>query len=122
MRDIRRIAIVTVLALLLVVIAGCDGGSSGPAGSSGSTGSSGSSVVSVSMQNLAFDPSTIEVAVGGSVTFTNNDTVPHTVAGDTWGSDTLAPGGTYSQSFPAAGTFPIRCTIHPSMTASVVVK
>jgi len=74
------------------------------------------------MVNTTFDPSTIEVAVGGTVTFTNNDSVPHDVAGDGWDSGSMAPGATFSQTFPTAGTFPIRCTIHPSMTASVVVK
>lgn len=121
MRHLRTILAVAAFASL-VVLTGCGGSASAPP-AGGDTGSGpAASAVSVSLKNIAFVPSDITVAVGGTVTFTNGDTVEHVVAGDSWSSGPMAPGATYSQTFAAAGTFPITCTIHPSMTASVNVK
>jgi plastocyanin len=125
MHHLRRILVV-ISILALVVLAGCGAPStpSTPSGGTG-TGSSGgpaSSAVAVSMKNFAFNPSEIAVAVGGTVTFTNDDSTAHDVAGASFDSGSMAPGATFSQTFPTAGTFPIRCTIHPSMTANVTVK
>ena len=124
MRNLRTILIGVVLASL-VVLAGCSApaapsGSTGGTGTGGTTG--GTSAVAVSLQNFAFNPSDIQVAVGGTVTFTNNDSVTHNISGDGWASGPMAQGATFSQTFPTAGTFPIKCTIHPSMTANVTVK
>lgn len=126
MSRLRTTLIVIAMASLLVLV-GCaapstPAGGTGATGSTGGTGSSGGTAVAVSLQNFAFNPSDIQVAVGGTVTFTNNDSVDHNVAGDTWSSGPMAPGATFSQTFPTAGTFPIKCTIHPSMTAQVTVK
>jgi plastocyanin len=116
-----------VTALVAVVaLAGCS--SSQPAAPSG--GSSGGSTpsggpaktVAVSMASFAFDPANVDVAAGGTVTWTNNDSVGHTVKIDGKVSDTIAPKGTFSKTFAAAGTFPFSCTIHPSMTGNVTVK
>ncbi len=128
MRDLRKILVIALIAAALTLLAGCSGGStpapSGGTGSpgSGSSGGTPSSSVAVSMQNFAFSPSDITVAVGGTVTFTNNDSTAHDVAGGSWDSGSLAPGATFSQTFTAAGTVPIRCTIHPSMTGTITVK
>jgi plastocyanin len=131
MRNLRIVLIAVVFAMLVMLVA-CSApsapaggtGSTGGTGTSGSTGTSGggSSAVAVSLQNFAFNPSDIQVAVGGTVTFTNNDSTTHNVAGDTWSSGPMAPGKSFAQKFPTAGTFPIKCTIHPSMTAQVTVK
>jgi len=78
----------------------------------------------VFIQGMAFTPSTITVTAGTTITWTNNDGVAHTVTSNTglFDSGTINPGGTYSHLFSTAGTFPYKCTIHPSMTASVVVN
>lgn len=120
MRDHRRIILIAALTVLLIALAGCGSGST--SGSSTSGSSSGGSAVTVSLKNIAFDPSDITVSVGGTVTFVNNDAVAHNIAGDTWQSGSLDPGKSYAHTFPTAGTFPIRCIIHPSMTGSVTVK
>jgi plastocyanin len=130
MRRIRRILLAAALVAAIVAIAGCSGSSgsssstpSSSGGSGASAGSgSGSSAVTVSLKNFAFDPSSIDVAVGGSVTFVNNDSVAHDVVCDGWDSGQMAPGATYAHTFATAGTFPIHCSIHPQMTASVTVK
>jgi len=78
----------------------------------------------VFIQGMAFTPSTINVTAGTTITWTNNDGVAHTVTSNTglFDSGTINPNGTYSHLFSTAGTFPYKCTIHPSMTASVVVN
>ena len=126
-------ALLAAALLVLVALAGCGGSSSGSGSSgsgssgsgssaSGSGGSTSGSAVAVSLKDFAFDPAQIAVPVGGTVTFTNNDSTQHNVTGDTWSSGPMDPGKTYSHTFTTAGTFPIHCSIHPSMTASVVVK
>jgi plastocyanin len=46
--------------------------------------------------------------------------VPHNVTADTFQSLTQEH-GTYSHTFPAAGTYLYRCTIHTAMTGKVIV-
>lgn len=79
----------------------------------------------VFIQGMAFTPSTITVNAGTTITWTNNDGVVHNVTSNTSGlfsSGSLSPNGTYSHLFSTAGTFPYKCTLHPSMTGSVVVN
>jgi plastocyanin len=64
------------------------------------------------------------VAVGTTVTWTNNDSIPHdTIAdGGQWSSPILNPGQTFQFRFATAGTFPYRCTLHPGMVGTVTVQ
>lgn len=93
-----------------------------PAGSA-AAGSPAASAGAVSIANFAFSPASITVAVGKSVTWTNNDSATHTVTWDdgSAGSDRLAPGASYSRTFTTAGTFTYHCSIHTSMKGTVVV-
>jgi amicyanin len=77
----------------------------------------------VNIDGFAFTPATLTVKAGTTVTWTNKDEDPHTVvAGDgAFRSQVLADGGTYSFTFPAAGTFDYVCSIHPFMRGTVVV-
>ena len=78
---------------------------------------------SVSIQNFSF-PATVNVNVGDTVTWTNQDSAAHTVTSDTacvFGSGQLAQGQSFSHTFTQAGTFTYHCSIHPTMTGSVVV-
>ena len=79
--------------------------------------------VSVAISNMAFNPGQISVKAGTKVTWTNSDSVSHTVTGNsgTFGSGTVAPGNTFSFTFNTPGTYSYHCKIHPSMTATVVV-
>jgi plastocyanin len=127
MRVLRRIAIAIAVAAALIVLVGCSSpsgsGATGTSGSGSSAGTgSGTSAVTVSLANIAFNPSQIDVAVGGTVTFVNNYSVTHDIVGGSWDSGQLARGASFSQTFPTAGTVPIHCTIHPSMTGSITVK
>ncbi len=77
----------------------------------------------VGMAGEVFRPATVSIAPGGSVTWTNDDDRSHTVSStsNAFDSGSLAPGQTYRRSFPAAGTFPYLCLIHPKMTGTVIV-
>jgi plastocyanin len=77
----------------------------------------------VAIQGFAFSPASITVKVGTTVTWTNRDTDAHTVTANPgpFKSKTLDTGGTFSYTFTTAGTFDYLCTIHPFMTAKVVV-
>jgi plastocyanin len=80
--------------------------------------------VTVNIQGFAFDPPDITVAPGTTVTWVNNDSVPHTSTAndESWDSETLQPGQSFSFTFDTPGTFPYFCEIHPSMMGSVTVS
>jgi plastocyanin len=84
----------------------------------------------VVIQGMAFSPGTITVTVNATVKWTNNDAVTHTVTSDAGLFDSgsissggvYSGGGTYSHVFTATGTYKYHCSIHPSMTAEVIVN
>jgi len=78
----------------------------------------------VSIVNMTFSPATLNVPVGTTVTWTNNDNMTHTVTSDASGFDSgdIAPGGKYSKVFSVAGTYAYHCTIHPGMKGTITVK
>ncbi len=79
----------------------------------------------VFMQGMAFTPSVITVSAGTTITWINNDLVAHNVTSDTPGvfsSGTLSSNESFSNLFNTPGTFQYKCTIHPTMTGSVVVN
>jgi plastocyanin len=77
----------------------------------------------VSIDNFAFVPATLTVRAGSTVTWTNHDEEPHTVAASdgSFHSPGMGSQGTYSHTFPTAGKFDYICSIHPFMHATVVV-
>jgi plastocyanin len=78
----------------------------------------------VSIASFSFQPAALTVAVGTTVTWTNNDSASHTVTADdgSFKSGTLGKGGTFSQTFATAGTFAYHCAFHSSMTATITVQ
>lgn len=78
----------------------------------------------VIIQNFAFNPDTLTVPVGTTVTWTNKDSAVHNVISDTgaFESENLNPENSYSFTFAQAGDYPYTCTIHPSMKGTIIVK
>ncbi|MDQ3758185.1 MAG: plastocyanin/azurin family copper-binding protein, partial [Actinomycetota bacterium] len=79
----------------------------------------------VVIRGSAYEPPTVTVAAGDTVAWTNEDSAEHTVTGDNvaeFDSGRMAKGVTYSRTFPTAGTFAYRCTIHTGMRGTVVVQ
>ncbi|MEE8331286.1 MAG: plastocyanin/azurin family copper-binding protein [Acidimicrobiia bacterium] len=77
----------------------------------------------VSIFNRSYQPGSLTVGVGATVRWANNDDRVHTVTARNGGFDSgiFDTGGTYSRSFPTAGTFEYFCTVHPDMVASITV-
>jgi amicyanin len=84
-----------------------------------------SSTVKVTISNYAFSPASLSVAVGTTVTWTNEDSVPHTVTVTSgpvkFDSGLLQKGQSWSYTFKAAGTYSYYCSVHPDMKGSVTV-
>ncbi len=82
-------------------------------------------VALVKQQNRAFSVATLQIPVGGSVRFSNQDEFEHEVYVDTpnfaYDSEEQEPGDTVTVHFTRAGTFPVRCHIHPKMHLQVDV-
>lgn len=77
----------------------------------------------VKIDNFSFGPD-LTVAAGTTITWTNHDDVPHVVASDTniFKSKVLDTDDRYSYTFTKPGTYLYFCTVHPKMTARVVVQ
>jgi plastocyanin len=81
--------------------------------------------VPVDIRDFAYSPNPIEIAAGDTVTWTNQDEVPHTATGEDRNvlqSGTISPGASFSQSFPEAGEFGYFCEFHPNMSGTIVVQ
>jgi plastocyanin len=74
-------------------------------------------------KSYRFDPKTIEVDAGATVTWTNDDNFTHTVHVDGMEDHKVEPGDRVSISFPSAGTFHYVCTLHRrDMEGEVIVR
>jgi len=89
-----------------------------------STSGAGAKSASVTIKDFEFTPATVTIAIGGTVTWTNDGPATHTATADdgSFDSGNLSQGKTFSHTFQTAGTFAYHCTIHPFMTATVVVQ
>jgi plastocyanin len=112
MRRIRRFASAGVLGAILLL----------GLGSIGSTALGANHAVDIS--GFAFAPSTVTVAVGDTVSWTNDDAQNHTATADDASFDTgvVSNGTTKSVTFSTSGTFTYHCRIHSTMTGTVIVE
>jgi len=78
----------------------------------------------VKIDNFVFEPQTITVPVGGTVTWTNSDDIPHTAVSTdgVFKSKVMDTDEKFSYTFTKAGTYSYYCSIHPKMTGKVVVQ
>jgi len=77
----------------------------------------------VAQKGRAFHPLELTIARNDSVTFTNEDSFIHQIYVDgLFDSEEKAPGENLNETFPRAGTFAVRCHIHPTMRMTVTVK
>src|ERR1044071_6291180 len=78
-------------------------------------GPSGPGTNEVWMQGNAFNPSSITVNSGTTITWRNKDSAAHTVtsnSGSELNSGTISGGGSFTHQFNTAGTFSYHCTFH----------
>lgn len=79
----------------------------------------------VSIKDFSFSPSTISVKKGTKITWTNNDSVSHTVtpdSGNRFNSGNLLPGKSFSFIVTDLGSIRYHCAIHPGMKGAIVVR
>lgn len=99
----------------LALIAGCAGSDDG------AEPTTDSETATVSMTASQFDPRSVEVATGGTVTWSNDSDVDHTVtsASDNWEFDEELPAGEEtSHSFAESGIYDVYCSFHGSADLS----
>jgi plastocyanin len=121
----KRITALSILLVFALVLAACSSTTPTAAPTVGATNpTAASAMADVSMKSFAFDPVSLTVAVGTTVTWTNNDNVPHDVTADdgSFKSGSIAAGGTFAYTFTTAGTYTYQCTIHqPNMVGTIIV-
>jgi plastocyanin len=78
----------------------------------------------VSIDEMKFNPATLEIGVGESVRWTNDDQRDHTVsaADGSFKSGNLRSGDTFEHTFKKAGTYKYTCSYHPRMKGTVDVS
>ena len=79
----------------------------------------------VKIDNFAFSPPELTVPVGTTVEWVNRDDIPHVVVSDdktTFKSKVLDTDDSFSFTFTKAGSYSYFCSIHPKMTAKVIVQ
>ena len=124
MRLIPKFAFLILLITAAFALA-CSGSSSSPTTPSSGTGTNVSIISgSSNLTTTAYAPNPVSISVGGAVTWVNNDNTAHTATGSngSFDSGTIAPGGSFTRTFTAAGSFPYHCTLHPGMIGTVNVQ
>jgi plastocyanin len=79
----------------------------------------------IKIDNFSFGPADIAIPAGTTVTWTNHDDVPHVVTSDDnkiFKSKALDTDDHFSFTFTKPGTYNYYCSIHPKMTAKIVVQ
>ncbi|MCZ6583293.1 MAG: hypothetical protein O6746_00090, partial [Thaumarchaeota archaeon] len=89
----------------------------------------GSSVPGCEETNECFIPGVVNIAIGGMVTWVNDDTAAHTSTSGSaadgpdgnWDSSLVISGSSFSHTFDEVGKYPYFCMVHPWMTGIVYV-
>lgn len=78
----------------------------------------------VKIDNFTFAPQRLTVKAGTTVTWTNEDDIPHTVASSTkaFKSKALDTDDKFSFTFTTPGSYEYFCSLHPHMTGAIVVE
>jgi amicyanin len=78
----------------------------------------------VKIDNFTFNPQQVTVKAGTTITWTNQDDIPHTVTSSTkqFRSKALDTDDKFSFTFTTPGTYQYFCSLHPHMTGTIVVE
>lgn len=78
--------------------------------------------VPVDIRDFIFQPEDLTVRVGAEIVWENRDSAPHTATAEgAFDSGRLERGDSYSFTFDEPGTYEYICTLHPYMTATIIV-
>jgi plastocyanin len=107
-----------------LLLAACGGGSSTKSGTTSTTSGSGGGT-SITISNFMFQPMSLTVAPGGTVSVTNKDSATHTLTATGGQFDTGDVDQNQTKTFKAPmkpGTYHYICNIHQYMMGSIIVK
>ena len=113
-----------------LALAACGSGATpatnAPAGSAGAVACvkiDTAGTVQVEIKDFSFKPEPIQAKVGDTITWTNNDSTPHSAALDDGScpTDTIQPGTAGNLKFSVAGTYPYHCAIHPTQMKGTII-
>jgi len=78
----------------------------------------------VTIDNFTFTPAELTISVGTTVTWENDDDIPHTVVekNKLFRSKALDTNDSYAFTFTSAGTYDYFCGLHPHMVGKIIVK
>lgn len=111
--------------IVMLLVSGCVDYKTGTQSTAAPTTNSGETSLSVEIKNFVFNPETINISKGQTVTWTQFDLAPHTITSVNSvfpNSPSLSKGQTYNYTFNETGTFEYYCSIHPSMKGKVIVN
>ena len=108
-----RWAIAAVLVVPVVLLSACD--------SDDSTASRGADTSTIAVRDYGFEPGTISVGVGDTVTWVWEGDARHNVVGEGFESEDQSS-GSFRHAFDEPGTYQYACTLHPGMQGDVVVE
>lgn len=79
----------------------------------------------ITISNSAFTPGTRSIQKGTTITWANNDSIPHTATSTSgpvsFDSGSLSQSKTFSFTFTEPGTYTYKCSFHSNMTGTIVV-
>jgi plastocyanin len=114
----RQTAAIVGTAILVILLIGA-----GSAGGTGPQASQSAATATVKMREFAFRPSTVTVAPGTKVVFSNRDSVTHSAKRrGSFFTGRIAAGQSAAVRFKSSGTYAYHCTIHDFMRGKVVVR
>jgi plastocyanin len=126
----KKIIALSLASIGVLILGGCGGGNqmtssnmpSAPQTPAQSSNQTNNSSAAINIQNFAFNPASLTISKGTTVTWTNNDSAPHQIKSTTFNSSPLSQGQTFSFTFNDVGTFNYSCAIHPSMLGKIIVQ
>ena len=133
----RRLPVAAIAIAALVAIAGCSSGSAptnapasaaapstAPSAASAAASAPAAGAAAVAIKDIAFNPQATQAKLGETITWTNQDSIAHTVTLDDKSVDSgnVAPSATFSHAFTQAGTLTYHCEIHKQMTGTITVS
>jgi plastocyanin len=77
----------------------------------------------IRIENFKFEPATLEIAAGDTVTWSNGDDEIHAVVAEdgSFHSGGIDGDNTFAHTFEKPGTYAYRCALHPQMSGTIVV-
>ncbi len=122
-----KFLLISMFSIFAIVLSSCAAGApgSGLTPTSAPSSSGGSNGNQVTISGFAFSPATLTTKVGTEVTWTNLDSVEHSVvssSGNELNSPLIPQNSTYSHIFTAPGTYNYHCSVHLTMLGTIIVS